>query len=259
MTDTKSATHSSTEPHARSGHGDHHGAGDHELSRTKLKVESIHCSSCGPEIEEGLRALHGVADVQVDLASGVVTVEHDPHCVLPESLPSHLADLGHKGRVWEEADDPDAEARERAAEYRKLLRRFWFGLVISIPVLLTAYPEFTPGLRGLSPSTIRLIFAVDGLLALAERFGRPMHVNRVGSIFALSMGPEPITDRASWEASDREAYARFAGALLEEGVLLPLEPCSPAFVSNAHGAKDIEETLAMCEAVLMKLHQEDLP
>lgn len=100
---------------------------------------------------------------------------------------------------------------------------------------------------------------VDGLLALAERFGRPMHVNRLGSIFALSMGPEPVTGRASWEASDREAYDRFAGALLEEGVLLPQQASSPAFVSNAHGAKDIEETLAACETVLMKLHQEDLP
>ncbi len=100
---------------------------------------------------------------------------------------------------------------------------------------------------------------VEGLAALAERFGRPLQVNRLGSIFALSLGPEPVRDRASWEASDREGYARFSGALLEEGVLLPQQASSPAFVSSAHGAKDIEETLSACEAVLMRLHQEDLP
>ena len=42
-------------------------------------------------------------------------------------------------------------------------------------------------------------------------------------------------------------------------MLLPPEPGATAFVSNAHGAKDVEETLAAFERVLLHLHQEDLP
>lgn len=99
----------------------------------------------------------------------------------------------------------------------------------------------------------------EGMLALAERFSRPMTISRVGSVFAIAMGRQPVADRASWEATDREAYRRFARALLEEGVLLPSQPCGTAFVSSAHGAKDIEETLAACERVLLRLHQEDMP
>ena len=61
------------------------------------------------------------------------------------------------------------------------------------------------------------------------------------------------------ERADGTAYRRFVNALRVEGVLLPRQPGGPAFVSNAHGAKDIDETLAVCERVLMRLHQQDLP
>jgi glutamate-1-semialdehyde 2,1-aminomutase len=99
----------------------------------------------------------------------------------------------------------------------------------------------------------------DGLRALAERFSRPMTINRVGSVFALYMSRGPIANRQTADSTDGEDYRRLAGALLEEGVLLPQLPAQTAFVSSAHGAKDIEETLAACERVLLRLHQEDLP
>ncbi len=105
----------------------------------------------------------------------------------------------------------------------------------------------------------RTVQVVEGLLALAERFGRPMTISRLGSIFSISMGADAVTDRSSWEVTNREEYRRLVAGLLDEGVLLPAEPSSPAFVSSAHGAKDIEETLEACERVFLKLHQEDLP
>ena len=99
----------------------------------------------------------------------------------------------------------------------------------------------------------------DGLHALAERFSRPLVVNRVGSVFAVYMTSEPVVNRKALDAADASAYRRFVEGLLEEGVLLPQESGGAAFVSASHGAKDIEETLAACERVLMRLHQEDLP
>ena len=99
----------------------------------------------------------------------------------------------------------------------------------------------------------------SGISALAARFQRPMVVNRIGSVFALFLSREPVSNAAAVEAADRAAYRRLADALQEEGVLLPHEPGGTAFVSSAHGAKDIEETLAVFEHVLMRLHKEDLP
>jgi len=100
---------------------------------------------------------------------------------------------------------------------------------------------------------------VGGLLALANRFDRPMTVNRVGSVFAIYLTREPVVNRKAFEASDVDGYRRFAVALRSEGILLPREPGRAAFVSSTHGAKNVEETLAACEKVLLNLHQEDSP
>ncbi len=100
---------------------------------------------------------------------------------------------------------------------------------------------------------------VNGVVALGERFSRPLSVNRVASVFALYTTRVKVVDRATAERSDDVSYRRFVAALRTEGVLFPHETGGPAFVSNAHGAKDVDETLAACERVLMRLHQEDLP
>jgi glutamate-1-semialdehyde 2,1-aminomutase len=98
---------------------------------------------------------------------------------------------------------------------------------------------------------------VDGLRALADRFDRPLTINRVGSVFGIYLTDQPVMDRRGLEASDREGYRTFPSLLRSEGILLPREPVRAAFVSSTHGAKDIEETLAACEKVLLNLHQKD--
>jgi glutamate-1-semialdehyde 2,1-aminomutase len=100
---------------------------------------------------------------------------------------------------------------------------------------------------------------VEGIHALAERFSRPISINRIGSVFGLYLSRQPVVDVNSTRASGDAAYRRIATALAEEGVLLPPEPRSPAFLSHAHAGKDVEETLTAVERVLLKLHQEDLP
>lgn len=98
-----------------------------------------------------------------------------------------------------------------------------------------------------------------GVQALAARFSRPMVVNRVGSVFALYMSSEPVTDCRGVRRCEDQDYWRISEGLRSEGVLLPRRPGGVSFVSSAHGAKDIEETLAAWERVLLRAHQEDLP
>ena len=100
---------------------------------------------------------------------------------------------------------------------------------------------------------------LTGMEALATRFVRPMRFNRVGSVFALYMSREPVVDRASFEQADNAAYQRFARTMMSEGVLLPQVASSTAYLSHAHSAKDVDETLAVCERVLLKHYQEDMP
>jgi glutamate-1-semialdehyde 2,1-aminomutase len=100
---------------------------------------------------------------------------------------------------------------------------------------------------------------LSGIEALANRFARPMRLNRMGSVFALYMAREPVVDKASFDRADAAAYRRFASAMMREGVLLPQAPSSTAFLSHAHSGKDVDETLAVCERVLLKHYQEDMP
>jgi glutamate-1-semialdehyde 2,1-aminomutase len=100
---------------------------------------------------------------------------------------------------------------------------------------------------------------VSGLLALAERFSRPMTVNRLGSVFAIYLTGTPVTSGKAAQAADAEGYRKLATLLRGEGILFPPDPGRAAFVSSTHGAKDIEETLASFERVFLRIHQEDLP
>jgi glutamate-1-semialdehyde 2,1-aminomutase len=97
---------------------------------------------------------------------------------------------------------------------------------------------------------------VHGLVELADRFEWPLTVNQVGSVFAVYLTDKPVVDQRGLKASDRDGYRRFATLLRSEGILLPREPGRAAFVSSTHGGKDIEETLAACEKVLLSLHQD---
>jgi glutamate-1-semialdehyde 2,1-aminomutase len=99
----------------------------------------------------------------------------------------------------------------------------------------------------------------DGIRNLADRFQRSIVVNRVGSVFALYLGAKKIASGTAARRSDAGDYRRLADGLRAEGVLIPPTSGGTGFVSSAHGAKDIEATLAAFEKVLLRFHREDLP
>jgi glutamate-1-semialdehyde aminotransferase len=88
-----------------------------------------------------------------------------------------------------------------------------------------------------------------------------MQIDRLMSESGVAFGTSGARGLVA-DMTDRVCYAYTAGFLqylLGEGVLLPQCPNQTAYVSAAHGAKDIDETLSACEEVLLRFHQEDLP
>lgn len=69
--------------------------------------------------------------------------------------------------------------------------------------------------------------------------GAPVTVNRVGSMLTPFFAPGPVRDHAAATASDTGAYARFARALLEEGVYPPPSQFEAWFASLAHGDEEM--------------------
>ncbi len=82
-----------------------------------------------------------------------------------------------------------------------------------------------------------------GLTEAAADAGREMAVARVGSLLTVFFRPTPPVDAAEALGSDREAYARFFGAMLDQGILLPPSQFEAWFVSMAHGPAEIEATI----------------
>jgi glutamate-1-semialdehyde 2,1-aminomutase len=83
-----------------------------------------------------------------------------------------------------------------------------------------------------------------GLRDAAADAGREVAIARVGSLLTVFFRSGVPRDGAQALASDREAYARFFGALLDAGVLLPPSQFEAWFLSAAHDEADIAETLA---------------
>ena len=82
-----------------------------------------------------------------------------------------------------------------------------------------------------------------GLKAAARETGRIVAVTRIGSLLTVFFRPTSPLDAAEALASDRAAYARFFGAMLDRGILLPPSQFEAWFVSMAHGPAELVATL----------------
>jgi glutamate-1-semialdehyde 2,1-aminomutase len=79
-----------------------------------------------------------------------------------------------------------------------------------------------------------------GLREAAEKAGRPLTVNRVGSMLTAFFCPGPVRDYAGARAADTARYARFFHAMLDRGIALAPSQFEAAFVSLAHTDDDVD-------------------
>jgi glutamate-1-semialdehyde 2,1-aminomutase len=92
-----------------------------------------------------------------------------------------------------------------------------------------------------------------GLGEAATRAGVPLQVQRVGSMWTAFFASRPVRSWDDAGAVDRERYGRFFRALLARGVLLAPSPFECAFLSTAHGAAEVDHTLAAATAALAEV------
>ena len=84
----------------------------------------------------------------------------------------------------------------------------------------------------------------DGFAEAATAAGVKIFQARVGSMGCTFFHAGPVTDYASATKSNTEAYARFFHAMLDRGVYLAPSQFECLFVSLAHTAEQIEQTVA---------------
>ena len=97
----------------------------------------------------------------------------------------------------------------------------------------------------------------EGVAQEAARAGVPLTTNRVGSMgtwfFQSSPVPSPVTNYHQAAQSDTAAFARFHRAMLDQGIWLPPSQFEAAFLSTAHGEKEIAATIAAARQAFQTL------
>jgi glutamate-1-semialdehyde 2,1-aminomutase len=88
----------------------------------------------------------------------------------------------------------------------------------------------------------------SGLRGAAAETGRAVSIARVGSLLTVFFRPSPPLNAAEALAADRGAFARFFGAMLDRGILLPPSQFEAWFVSMAHGSAALEATVDAARA-----------
>src|SRR5690606_31877182 len=84
----------------------------------------------------------------------------------------------------------------------------------------------------------------EGIGQALSAAGIPHCLQRVGSMFTVFFTDGPVRSLADAQQSDAARYARFFHGLLGRGVYIPPSPYECWFVSTAHGAAEVEATLA---------------
>ena len=91
---------------------------------------------------------------------------------------------------------------------------------------------------------------VAGVLQAAKESGVAMTANRVGSMFTFFFTERQVTDWESAATCDTAKFGRFHCAMLEAGVWLPPSQFEAAFLSVAHTAGDVDDTIAAAREAL---------
>ncbi len=87
----------------------------------------------------------------------------------------------------------------------------------------------------------------EGVAAEARKAGVALTVNRVGAMWTWFFMPNPVTNYEQAATSDTAAFGRFHRAMLDAGVWLPPSQFEAAFISTAHGEKEISATIAAAQ------------
>ena len=84
----------------------------------------------------------------------------------------------------------------------------------------------------------------NGLSELAHEYDVPFSAQSVGGMFGIYFRAAPPRSYAEVMECDKDAFNRFFHAMLERGVYFAPSAYEAGFVSAAHSAVELEQTLA---------------
>ncbi len=92
-----------------------------------------------------------------------------------------------------------------------------------------------------------------GMTSAAKSAGVPVQFNRCGSMFCAYFTSEPVHNVAEAMKSDRERFKRYFQGMLAEGIYIAPSQFEAGFLSTAHTAADVEQTVKAAAKVMKTL------
>lgn len=105
------------------------------MKKIVLKIQGMHCASCTKAIEKSLLKEKGISFVDVSFALEKAIIEYDPEKINIDEIKKIIEETGYK-TLEKEGDMAD--------EIKRGWQRFWFGLILTFPVLIIATFFYNP-------------------------------------------------------------------------------------------------------------------
>jgi len=107
------------------------------MKKVTFLIYGMHCASCAKIIEESLKKVKGVVNVNVNFAVEKAFVDYDPSKANETQLKKAIEKAGYKAELEEETlkEEQKKETRE-LKELKTAKRRFIIGLIFIIPIIL---------------------------------------------------------------------------------------------------------------------------
>ena len=137
--------------------------------QVELGVSGMHCAACVTRVERAIRSVPGVVDAEVGLATESARVRFNGALDL-EAVQEAVRGVGYRAEQRHNLEGALREReREREDKYHRLLRRFGWGAVLALPVLLIGHADVLPVIL-LSPDRMHVLWALSGILTLPHLF-----------------------------------------------------------------------------------------
>ena len=116
------------------------------MENTTFKLRGMSCASCAKTIETAIRSVPGVTQSNVNFAAEQASVTYNASQTNIVTIQQAVDAAGYFAQpisADELAPTDDADRREQRRESRQLLRKIWFGAIVSIILVMGSFSAMT--------------------------------------------------------------------------------------------------------------------
>jgi Cu+-exporting ATPase len=146
-----------------------------------LPIAGMTCASCSQHVEEALRKLDGVLEVNVNLATERATVEYIPSLVGIDDFRRAVAEAGYEVGALPEEGVPKEEVDEAQVKMQAARFRMLVAWAVTIPIAIWMLPEMIWGIVWPNEMVMHLGMILLALPVLAT-VGRRTYVSGIRAL-----------------------------------------------------------------------------